>query len=170
MRRQRKVGVDSRQRPAAHTSAWRSGTGRQLTRIVTSPASASTTTAYTSGTSRRGRADAHGANAGRPVRVCAAEHARRAPLRAPRPGPAYFVTTLNLLRSRINITAPKLMSPHFNLLKCRRLTTAATSQVQNALVRPPRRLPDAEVSDAPRAYHAANGGAPTRTSWEQLFW
>ncbi|GBP56759.1 hypothetical protein EVAR_37015_1 [Eumeta japonica] len=29
------------------------------------------------------------------------------------------------------------MSPHFNLLKCRRLGTAATSQVQNALVRPP---------------------------------
>ncbi|GBP46170.1 hypothetical protein EVAR_24577_1 [Eumeta japonica] len=29
------------------------------------------------------------------------------------------------------------MSPHFNLLKCRRLGTAATSQVQSALVRPP---------------------------------
>ncbi|GBP33992.1 hypothetical protein EVAR_24906_1 [Eumeta japonica] len=31
-------------------------------------------------------------------------------------------------------------------------------------------LPDSEVSDAPRAYHAADGGAPTRTSWEQLLW
>ncbi|GBP23078.1 hypothetical protein EVAR_13097_1 [Eumeta japonica] len=29
------------------------------------------------------------------------------------------------------------MSPHFNLLKCRRLGTAATLQVQSALVRPP---------------------------------
>ncbi|GBP30397.1 hypothetical protein EVAR_18196_1 [Eumeta japonica] len=29
------------------------------------------------------------------------------------------------------------MSPHFNLLKCRRLGTAATSEVQSALVRPP---------------------------------
>ncbi|GBP78560.1 hypothetical protein EVAR_61571_1 [Eumeta japonica] len=29
-------------------------------------------------------------------------------------------------------------------------------------------LPDAEVSDAPRAH--ADGGAPTRTLWEQLLW
>ncbi|GBP40554.1 hypothetical protein EVAR_7553_1 [Eumeta japonica] len=50
------ASVDSRQRPAAHASVWRSGTGRQLTRITTSPASASTITANTSGTSRRGRA------------------------------------------------------------------------------------------------------------------
>ncbi|GBP46062.1 hypothetical protein EVAR_41415_1 [Eumeta japonica] len=49
--------VDSRQRPAAHASAWRSGIGRQLTRITTSPASASTNhIANTSGASRRGRA------------------------------------------------------------------------------------------------------------------
>ncbi|GBP28310.1 hypothetical protein EVAR_11770_1 [Eumeta japonica] len=48
------------------------------------------------------------------------------------------------------------------------LGTAATSQVQNALVRPPRRLPDAEVSDAAR-YHAARRRGATRTSWEQLF-
>ncbi|GBP62345.1 hypothetical protein EVAR_42089_1 [Eumeta japonica] len=32
--------VDSRQRPAAHASAWRSGIGRQLTTTTTSPASA----------------------------------------------------------------------------------------------------------------------------------
>ncbi|GBP32575.1 hypothetical protein EVAR_23987_1 [Eumeta japonica] len=32
--------VDSRQRPAAHASAWRSGIGRQLTRTTTFPASA----------------------------------------------------------------------------------------------------------------------------------
>ncbi|GBP73401.1 hypothetical protein EVAR_21357_1 [Eumeta japonica] len=32
--------VDSRQRPAAHASAWRNGIGRQLTTTTTSPASA----------------------------------------------------------------------------------------------------------------------------------
>ncbi|GBP27884.1 hypothetical protein EVAR_14073_1 [Eumeta japonica] len=104
------------------------------------------------------------------VRVCCRTRAPCAALRAaPRTGLHIFATTLNLLRSRLNITAPKLMSPHFNLLKCRRLGTAATTDVQSALVRPPRRLPDSEVSDAPRAYHAADGGAPTRTSWEQFF-
>ncbi|GBP81317.1 hypothetical protein EVAR_53711_1 [Eumeta japonica] len=35
------------------------------------------------------------------------------------------------------------MSPHFKLLKCRRLGTAATADVQSALVRPPRRSPAA---------------------------
>ncbi|GBP91360.1 hypothetical protein EVAR_66977_1 [Eumeta japonica] len=45
--------------------------------------------------------DAHGDNADRRACVCAAEHACRAPRYAPRPDrPAYFVTTLNLLRSR----------------------------------------------------------------------
>ncbi|GBP83611.1 hypothetical protein EVAR_61225_1 [Eumeta japonica] len=79
-----------------------------------------------------------GTNAGRPACVCAAEHARRAPRYGPRPGPAcYFVTTLNLLRSRTYTPAPKLMSPHFNSLKCRRLGTAAIPDVQSALVRPP---------------------------------
>ncbi|GBP36000.1 hypothetical protein EVAR_29127_1 [Eumeta japonica] len=34
------MSVDSRQRPAAHASAWRSGIGRQLTMTTTSPASA----------------------------------------------------------------------------------------------------------------------------------
>ncbi|GBP33808.1 hypothetical protein EVAR_25409_1 [Eumeta japonica] len=42
------------------------------------------------------------------------------------------------------------MSPHSYSLKCRRLGTAATTDVQSALVRPPQRLPDAEVSDAAR--------------------
>ncbi|GBP56134.1 hypothetical protein EVAR_26105_1 [Eumeta japonica] len=71
------------------------------------------------------------------VRVCCRTRAP-APRFAPRPGPAcYFVTTLNLLRSRIYTTARKLMSPHFNSLKCRRLGTAAIPDVQSALVRPP---------------------------------
>ncbi|GBP49208.1 hypothetical protein EVAR_96515_1 [Eumeta japonica] len=65
--------------------------------------------------------------------------------------PAYSVTTLNLIEiPDIHTTAPKLKSPHSNSLKCRRLGTVATTDVQNALVRPPRRLPDAEVSDAAR--------------------
>ncbi|GBP56013.1 hypothetical protein EVAR_97434_1 [Eumeta japonica] len=83
--------------------------------------------------------DAHGGQR-RPscVRVCCRTRAPCAALRAaPRTGLHIFVTTLNLLRSRLNITAPKLMSPHFNLLKCRRLGTAATTDVQSALVRPP---------------------------------
>ncbi|GBP62728.1 hypothetical protein EVAR_56246_1 [Eumeta japonica] len=63
-----------------------------------------------------------GANAGRPARVCAAEHARRAPRFAPRPDrPAHYSTTL--FESRTYIITPKPMSPHFNLLKCRRLGT-----------------------------------------------
>ncbi|GBP24397.1 hypothetical protein EVAR_19272_1 [Eumeta japonica] len=86
----------------------------------------------------RSRPTPTGTNAGHPACVCAAEHARRAPRYAPRPGPAcYFVTTLNLLRSRTYTTAPKLMSPHSNSLKCRRLGTAAIPDVQSALVRPP---------------------------------
>ncbi|GBP05815.1 hypothetical protein EVAR_5118_1 [Eumeta japonica] len=105
--------VDSRQRPAAHASAWRSRIGRQLATTTTSPASAIKPPATMPSRSRP-----TGINAGRPSCVCAAEHARRAPRFAPRPGPAcYFVTTLNLLRSRTYTTAPKLMSPHFNFIK-----------------------------------------------------
>ncbi|GBO99409.1 hypothetical protein EVAR_619_1 [Eumeta japonica] len=44
----------------------------------------------------RSRPTPTGTNTGRPACVCAAEHARRVPRYAPRPGPAcYFVTTLN---------------------------------------------------------------------------
>ncbi|GBP19147.1 hypothetical protein EVAR_83460_1 [Eumeta japonica] len=43
------------------------------------------------------------------------------------------------------------------------------TQVQNALVRPPRAYRTLKCPTR-RAYHAADGGAPTRTSWEQLFW
>ncbi|GBP27244.1 hypothetical protein EVAR_77258_1 [Eumeta japonica] len=71
-----------------------------------------------------------GANAGRPARVCAAEHARTG-LRIICDYPQL------LFESRTYIIAPKPMSPHFNLLKCRRLGTAATLQVPSALVRPP---------------------------------
>ncbi|GBP25021.1 hypothetical protein EVAR_94316_1 [Eumeta japonica] len=84
--------------------------------------------------------DAHGVQR-RPscARVCCRTRAPCAALRALRPGPAcaLFVTTLNLLRSRTYTTAPKLMSPHFNSLKCRRLGTAAIPDVLSALVRPP---------------------------------
>ncbi|GBP08927.1 hypothetical protein EVAR_78305_1 [Eumeta japonica] len=111
----------------------------------------------------RSRPTPTGANAGRPACVCAAEHARR----ALRPGPAcaLFVTTLNLLRPR-TYTPPhlKLMSPHFNLLKCRRLGTAANADMQctGTAARERWKCP------TPRAYHAADGGAPARTSWDQL--
>ncbi|GBP83083.1 Retrovirus-related Pol polyprotein from transposon TNT 1-94 [Eumeta japonica] len=110
--------VDSRQRPAAHASACRSGIGRQLyqdyhiSRECEKPPATMPS---------RSRPTPTGTNAGRPACVCAAEHARRAPRFAPRPRPACYFS---------------------------------------ALVRPPRRLPDAEVYDAPRAYHAADGGAP----------
>ncbi|GBP83209.1 hypothetical protein EVAR_66760_1 [Eumeta japonica] len=54
-------------------------------------------------------------NAGRPARVCAAEHARRAPRFAPRPGPAcaLFVTTLYFCLS------PGRTSSHQS--RCRRI-------------------------------------------------
>ncbi|GBP62970.1 hypothetical protein EVAR_44023_1 [Eumeta japonica] len=58
------------------------------------------------------------------------------------------------------------MSPHFNLLNAGGSAPRPLRTCSWWL--PPRRLPDSEVSDAPRAYHAADGGAPTRTSWEQL--
>ncbi|GBP38514.1 hypothetical protein EVAR_95415_1 [Eumeta japonica] len=87
-------------RPAAHVSAWRSG-GRQLTWTITSPASASTNhIADTSGASRRGRARRPRGPTQAVLSACAAEHARRAPrLRRAPDRPAYFATTLNLLRS-----------------------------------------------------------------------
>ncbi|GBP48671.1 hypothetical protein EVAR_103036_1 [Eumeta japonica] len=78
--------------------------------------------------------DAHG-DQRRPscVRVCCRTRAPCAALCAA-PGPAcYFVTTLNLLRPRIYTTPPKLMSPHFNSLKCRRHGIAAIPDVQSAL-------------------------------------
>ncbi|GBP71689.1 Trifunctional purine biosynthetic protein adenosine-3 [Eumeta japonica] len=79
----------------------------------------------------RSRPTPTGTNAGRPACVCAAEHA------APAPGPAcYFVTTLNLLRSRIYTTAPKLMSPHFNSFKMQAARHRGHPDVQSALVRP----------------------------------
>ncbi|GBP35055.1 hypothetical protein EVAR_75258_1 [Eumeta japonica] len=94
--------------------------------------------------------DAHGGQR-RPscVRVCCRKRAPCAALRALRPGPAcsLFETTLNFCGS-----APRPPCKYIVHWYGR-----------------PRRLPDAEVSDAPRAYHAADGGAPTRTSWEQLF-
>ncbi|GBP33734.1 hypothetical protein EVAR_17061_1 [Eumeta japonica] len=86
----------------------------------------------------RSRPTPTGTNAGRPACVCAAEHARRAPRYAPRPRPACY------------FAARHRGYPG----RAERAGTAAPA------------LP--EVSDAPRAYHAADGGAPTRTSWEQL--
>ncbi|GBP46131.1 hypothetical protein EVAR_26576_1 [Eumeta japonica] len=109
------VSVDSRQRPAAHASAWRNGIGRQLTKIPTYPASAKKPPATTPSRSRQ---TPTGTNAA--VRVRA---------RAPRPGrPANYPQ----LRSRIYTTAPKLMSPHSNSLKCRRLSTAAIGRAERA--------------------------------------
>ncbi|GBP24226.1 hypothetical protein EVAR_80079_1 [Eumeta japonica] len=84
-------GVDSRQRPAAHASTWRSGIGLQLTRNIKSPTSASSN--ITSGTSRRGRARRPRGRTQAVLRACllpntravrrtrapCAEHARRAP-------------------------------------------------------------------------------------------
>ncbi|GBP23875.1 RNA polymerase II-associated protein 1 [Eumeta japonica] len=83
----------------------------------------------------RSRPTPTGTNAGRPACVCAAEHARRAPRYAPRTG--LLFCDYPQLRSRIYTTAPKLTSPHFNSLKCRRLGTAAIPDVQSALVWPP---------------------------------
>ncbi|GBP82015.1 hypothetical protein EVAR_52218_1 [Eumeta japonica] len=85
--------VDSRQRPAAHVSAWRSGLGHQLTWTITSPASASTNhIADTSGASRRGRARRPRGPTQAVLSACVLPNTRavrRASRRAP-DRPAYF--------------------------------------------------------------------------------
>ncbi|GBP58710.1 hypothetical protein EVAR_35488_1 [Eumeta japonica] len=119
----------------------------KLTWTITSPASASTNhIADTSGANRRGRA-----RRPRPTQAvlsaCVLPNTRavRRASRARPDRPAYFDYP-QFVRSRLNITAPKLIARWYG--------------------RPA--LPDSEVPDAPRAYHAADGGAPTRTSWEQF--
>ncbi|GBP86422.1 hypothetical protein EVAR_61121_1 [Eumeta japonica] len=81
--------------------------------------------------------DAHG-DQRRPSQVCVCCRTR-APCAALRAAPRTGLLFCDYpqLRSRIYTTAPKLMSPHFNSLKCRRLSTAAIPDVQSALVRPP---------------------------------
>ncbi|GBP24395.1 hypothetical protein EVAR_19270_1 [Eumeta japonica] len=126
--------VDSWQRSAAHVSAWRSGTDASSP----GPSRLSRVRVQTSPQTPLAQAvevapDAHGGQR-RPscVRVCCRT-------RAPRPGPAcIFCDYPQFIEiPDIHTTAPKLMSPHSNSLKCRRLGTAATTDVQSALVRPP---------------------------------
>ncbi|GBP33754.1 hypothetical protein EVAR_17082_1 [Eumeta japonica] len=75
--------VDSRQRPAAHASAWRSGIGRQLTTTTTSPASAINLRQLC----RRGRARRPREPTQAVLRVCCRTRAPCAALRAaPRTG------------------------------------------------------------------------------------
>ncbi|GBP52555.1 hypothetical protein EVAR_39078_1 [Eumeta japonica] len=117
----------------------------------------------------RSRPTLTGANAGRPACVCAAEYARRAPHYAPRPGSAcIFCDYPQFIEiPDIHPTAPKLLSPHFNLLKCRRFGTAANKDMYSTGTAAPGAYGHWKCP-TPRAYHAADGGAPARTSWDQL--
>ncbi|GBP87454.1 hypothetical protein EVAR_64451_1 [Eumeta japonica] len=58
------------------------------------------------------------------------------------------------------------MSPHFNSLKCRRLGTRPRT-CRRAGTAAPYRTPKCPTRREP---NAADGGAPARTSWEQLLW
>ncbi|GBP04466.1 UPF0160 protein MYG1, mitochondrial [Eumeta japonica] len=113
----------------------------------------------------RSRSMPTGANAGHPACVCAAEHARCAPRYALRPGPAcIFCDYPQFIEiPEIHPTAPKLLSPHFNSLKCRRLGTAANKDMYSTGTATPA-LTEASRCPTPRAYHAADGGALARTS------
>ncbi|GBP02437.1 hypothetical protein EVAR_72201_1 [Eumeta japonica] len=107
----------------------------------------------TSGISRRGRADAHGGQR-RPscVRVCCRT-------RAPRPGPAcIFCDYPQFIEiSDIHTTAPKLMSPHSNSLKCWRLGTRPPQTCRVHWYGRPGAYRTLKCP-TPRAYHAADGG------------
>ncbi|GBP32967.1 hypothetical protein EVAR_20147_1 [Eumeta japonica] len=135
--------VDARQRPATPASAWRSGIRRQLTRqphLLRVRTTSRTPLAINNAVEVA--PDAHGGHR-RPscVRVCCRTRALCAVLYALRPEPACV-----------------LLRPG----------TVVTTDVRNALVRPPPALIGRWMCPTPRAYHATDGEAPARTSWEQL--
>ncbi|GBP55164.1 hypothetical protein EVAR_90186_1 [Eumeta japonica] len=145
---------------------------RQLTRIITSPASVSTIIANTSGTSRRGRARRPRGPTQAVLRARVLPNTRavrRASRRAPE-RPAYFCDYPQFIEIPHKHHCTKADVAAFSFIKIN-AGGSAPRPPRTCRARwygRPRRLPDAEVSDAPRAYHAADGGAPTRTSWEQL--
>ncbi|GBP86724.1 hypothetical protein EVAR_63729_1 [Eumeta japonica] len=153
--------VDSRQRPAAHASEWRSGIGRQLTRTIKSCASASPNiTANTSGTSRRGRARRPRGPTQAVLRACVLPKTRAVRRAAPRTGLGIICDYPQFNETPdIHPTAPKLRSPHFKLLKCRRLGTAANTNMHSTGTAAPGAYRTHEVSDAARLPRCRRRGA-----------
>ncbi|GBP41463.1 hypothetical protein EVAR_36221_1 [Eumeta japonica] len=165
--------VFSRQRPAAHATAWRSRIERQLTWITTSPASASTNhIANTSGASRRGRARRPWGQR-RPSCVRVLPNTRAAARARCAPTGLRIICDYPQLCLRPDIhhrtKADVAINIKANLLKCRRLGTAATLQVQSALVRPPP-APTGRRSVRRAARLPRCGRCAYPTSWEQLFY